>query len=152
MSCVRNISSKTVDGTKYKKLVVHIHPPSNSEDSNSTYLPCSLLKKQVKHSTHKSPRKGQTKKSKHTKQRLTEFYKSYVEEAELLSESLNENRFLNTIVEVNNISNKTKRRFFSKKRSGVNSNSNSNSNSNRVNGIKRKYKLRTTRKHRNKKK
>ena len=147
---VTSSSTKTYDSTKYKKLIVKIHPPSKKKESNSIYLPCSLLKKRNK---YKSPRNNgdrmkQTKKSKQTKQRLSEFYNSYVEEAELLSESLNENRFINTIVEVNNISNSVKRRFFSKKKRGVSTNLSSNSN--KVNGVRKKYKLRSKQTHKTK--
>jgi hypothetical protein len=160
---VTSSSTKTYDGTKYKKLLVKIHPPSKKSQSgsHSEYLACSLLKKQYYKSSGNQTTKKSSKKPRSQKQieqqreRLSEFYNSYIKEAELLSESLSETRFLNTITEVNNISNRVKRNFFSKKKKGAintstSTNTKSLTNSNRVKGIdkmtKRKRRPRRKRK------
>jgi hypothetical protein len=120
-----NPSFKTIDGVKYKTLKVRSHPPSKKLG----YLECSLLKKRLSKSESPISNKSKKLNKRAVAKRLGPFYETYVEEAQLLSESVSESRFMNTVRDIQNISNQRKRTFFGKATSKVKSNSNSRSNS-----------------------
>ena len=135
----QNFTTK-VDGVKYKTIKVHIHPP-NSYNNDSKYPACSLLKSKKINKSVLSKTKTKTNTKTKTKmsvsKRLRPFYQAYVEEAQLMSESENENNFLDTITHMNNISNQQKRKFYQKvkSRNNLNQNTNLNSNSNSSKGV-----------------
>lgn len=134
-----------VDGLKYKTIRVHIHPPNSSTKNNSKYPACSLLKSKKINKSVSSKTNTKTNTKRSVSKRLTPFYQAYVEEAKLMSESENENNFLDMVLHMNDISNQQKRKYYQKvkshRNSNQNTNSNSNSNSNKgVFGKKRKSK------------
>ena len=106
---VKSKSSKVVNDVKYKLLKICVHSPTKMLE----YPPCSLLKR---NSINSNRKKSIKLNKKNVSKRLTTFYESYVEQAQLLSESENENDFLNTIVTIKNISNESKRSFYRKSR------------------------------------
>jgi hypothetical protein len=123
---VKSQSSKVINHIKYKLLQIFIHPPTKM----LKYPPCSLLKRNTQNSVkQKTPSKKSTNRVNSSKlnkisKRLATFYESYVEQAQLLSESENENDFLTTIVKINNISNNLKKKFYRKTRKNIKNKSN----------------------------